>query len=556
MTEISNGNQIKIAVLSNVNLNFVIRKLRRVFCVFETEGYGNELGTMMDRESAYSRFQPEFTFLLMELSELVRSASSAAEAKEVMKDWFDGLEGAMVPGAVYYLADGYFRNAESDLNAFSLLDQETENVYNGLLKELMARKENVRVFPLARMIRKKGEDQVFQPKLFYMGKIPYANGFQEELAAEISNLVTMERRTPKKVLALDLDNTLWGGLAGERQHSEILLSDDGQGLIYKNVQRLLLRMKESGVLLVIASKNNPEDAWEIFDKWPHAVLRRKDFAAARINWQTKDQSLREMAKELNLGLDSFVFWDDQPAERELIKSMLPEVTVPDFPEKAEDLPGALTRVFDLYFRKGRVTKEDQTKTESYESNRLRQELGDQIRDFDDYLKSLQMTICRRDPVENRERLLQLLNKTNQFNLTTKRYTAMELSSILEDPEKKVYLYQIGDRFGDYGITGACILDLSEKPVITDFVLSCRVMGKRIEEAILKDLEEDVKAMGKTMLQGRYVPTAKNAPVADLYEKYGYAVISSQDGGGRVYELNLEKAPERKCFATWTKEGKE
>lgn len=542
----------KIALLSNVNLNFVLRKLRRKHEVYATEGYGNELGILLDKESAYHGFGPDVTFLIMDLSELVRSAESRKEQEECIREWFQTLEQGISHNGIYYVSDAYYWNPERDLMAFSLAENELEAFYDHLLMELLQKRENVRVFPLNRLIRKKGEEQVFQIKLFYLGKIPYGNAFQEYLAKEMDYLTEMEARTPRKVLALDLDNTLWGGLAGDGPQG-IQLSEDGCGLIYKNVQRLIRLMKESGVLLVLVSKNNPEDAWEVIDHHPHCVLRRKDFAATRINWNAKDQNLEEIAAELNLGLDSFVFWDDQPAERELIKMMHPEVVVPDFPENAEEMTEALTLVFDRYFRKGRITKEDQSKTESYEQNRQREELHARYVDFDDYLKNLEMTISRKDPLENRERLLQLLNKTNQFNLTTRRYTASELGEVLEDQEKKVFLYQIGDRFGDYGITAALIADLRGVPVITDFVLSCRVMGKRVEEAILGDVEREIRNLGYERLRGKYIPTAKNMPVRDLYEKYGYDLISTKDALEKTYEIVLEKAPERKCLMKWVEE---
>ena len=349
------------------------------------------------------------------------------------------------------------------------------------------------------------------------------------MAEEIVHLSEVAARTPKKVLLLDLDNTLWGGLAGENDHTPIKLSEDHEGLAYKNLQRVIAQMQSQGVILGIVSKNNEEDAMELIKNHPHMVLRLEAFAAKRINWQPKPENIREIAKELNLGLDSFVFWDDNPAERQLVKAVLPQVMVPDFPEKPEELAKAMAGVYRRYFEKETVTAEDLEKTKQYAQNAMRKDLEARAVDFESYLKQLDMELICEDPLKNLERLVQLINKTNQFNLTTRRYDRQTLQGFLEDGRHRVFLYRVKDCFGDNGIVSAVIIRLPENfaPIIDTFVMSCRVMGRNLEYDILADVEEQLYKEGYKSLIGEYLPTKKNKPVENLYETLGYEKLPEE-----------------------------
>lgn len=314
-----------------------------------------------------------------------------------------------------------------------------------------------------------------------MGKVLLGMETQSLLAEKIVRQAELEERTPKKVLVLDLDNTLWGGLAGETDHTQVLLSEDHSGLAYKNLQRVIKLMQEQGVLLAIASKNNEEDAMEILEHHPHMLLGPEDFAARRINWDPKPDNIRKMAEELNLGTDSFVFFDDSKAEREMVRQMLPEVTVPDFPARPEELAPCMAKIYEEYFARAVITKEDREKTAQYRANAGRNAMAEQAVSFEDYVKKLEICLIPVDPKEHLDRLTQLLNKTNQFNLTTRRYTREQMQQIVEDAGKRVFLYQVTDAFGDNGIVAAAIVDTAgELPEITDLVMSCRVMGRNIE----------------------------------------------------------------------------
>lgn len=548
----------RIALLSNVNMNALIRLLQQDAQVYETEGYGNELGILQNPASSYHAFQPEITFLVMDLLELLGHETAEQAAKAAVENWFAELEGALAADCVYYISDAYLWGAELEA-AEALIDRRAlERLWDDALRGLCRRHANVRILPYCRLVTALGEEHAFSPKMWYLGRILLSNEAGKRLAALILDRVRIECRTPKKVLALDLDNTLWGGLAGEHDKSPVALSEEHAGLAYKNLQRVILQMQRQGVLLGIISKNNEEDAREILENHPHMVLRPEHFAAMRINWNTKSDNLQELAGELNLGLDSFVFWDDNPQERLLVSQMLPEVAVPDFPEKAEELAPAMTEIYHTYFEKAALTAEDLEKTAQYADNARRSELQRSTGSFEDYLHRLQIVVTRVDAAEHINRLADMLNKTNQFNLTTKRHTVSEVQAMTEDRKKRIFLYRVADCFGDYGVVAAVIVDVAgETPVIAEFVMSCRVMGKNIEQGILNQVEESLRREGFARVRGLYAPTAKNKPVAEFYPQMGYDRLErdmtmeakmeadgTADDGCRCYELSLQESHDR------------
>lgn len=536
---------MKIALLSNVNMNFVIRMLQnqsreqskavaengeeglRELSIYNAPGYGNELGLLLDPTSSYQEFGPDITFLVMDVMELLEHDLTVEESR--VERWFSMLKGALKPEKMYYISDAWVQGEELSVCFDVERKQKLEEIWDGQLTKLMAECSNVRCFPYHKLIGRLGEERAFSMKMWYLGKILHTNEAQKAMAEEIVHLSEVAARTPKKVLLLDLDNTLWGGLAGENDHTPIKLSEDHEGLAYKNLQRVIAQMQSQGVILGIVSKNNEEDAMELIKNHPHMVLRPEAFAAKRINWQPKPENIREIAKELNLGLDSFVFWDDNPAERQLVKAVLPQVMVPDFPEKPEELAKAMAGVYRRYFEKETVTAEDLEKTKQYAQNAMRKDLEARAVDFESYLKQLDMELICEDPLKNLERLVQLINKTNQFNLTTRRYDRQTLQGFLEDGRHRVFLYRVKDCFGDNGIVSAVIIRLPENfaPIIDTFVMSCRVMGRNLEYDILADVEEQLYKEGYKSLIGEYLPTKKNKPVENLYETLGYEKLPEE-----------------------------
>ena len=538
----------RIALLSNINMNFVLRMLKKSHEVYNTEGYGNELGLLLDKNSSYHGFGPDVTFFIMDLLEVLEHDLTPENSKSYIDRWFGLFEAGMDTGCQYYVSDAYLWGAELEALFLPGMRQCLEEQWNATLLAMCEKHKNVHVFSYHDILSKLGEENSFSMKMWYMGKILHTNEAQKRICEEMEHCIALQSRVPKKVLLLDLDNTLWGGIAGEHDITPIVLSDDHAGLAYKNLQRVISQMQKSGVVLGIVSKNNEEDALEIIRNHPHMVLREEAFAIWKINWDNKSDNIQRIAQELNLGMDSFVFWDDNPTERELVKQMLPQVTVPEFPEKPEELAGAMCGIYREYFQKAVVTEEDLEKTRQYAENAKRNDLQKQAVSFEDYLKQLQIKVTRVDAAQNIERLVQLLNKTNQFNLTTKRYEMAQMQKIVEDSAKKVYLYRIEDCFGDYGIVSAVIVDVSGIPVIEEFVLSCRVMGKNVEYGIVSQIEEDLATEGWERLKGWYIPTPKNKPVEQLYDRLGYQVTEGLENGEKLYEIKLAGRPKREFCA--------
>ncbi len=538
----------RIALLSNVNMNFVIRMLSKEAEVYQAEGYGNELGILMNPRSSYYAFAPEITFLVMDLAEVVEHDFEPENARVKIDSWFAMLSKALQSEQTYYISDGYLWAEELKAVQDTGRKLKMEMLWQEALEKLCAEHGNVRILPYRGLVEAMGAETAFSMKMWYMGKILLSNQAQKSLCDEILYHVNLEKNTPKKVLLLDLDNTLWGGLAGEADHTPVVLSEDHSGLAYKNLQRVILQMQRQGVLLAVVSKNNEEDAKEIIESHPHMVLRSDDFVAMKMNWKPKHENIQEIAAQLNLGVDSFVFFDDNPTERQLVKEMLPGVTVPDFPEKPEELAPAMAEIYRTYFAKTALTAEDLEKTKQYADNARRSELQQAAGSFEDYLRQLHIVAERVDACKNAERLTQLVNKTNQFNLTTKRYTPNEMAEVLRDSDRGVYLYRVEDKFGDNGIVAAVIVKKAgTKAEVEEFAMSCRVMGKNIEFALMDHVEEDLRRSGVETVTGMYLPTAKNKPVEELYSVMGYKKVCELSEGGAAYELNLSDRPKRTYY---------
>ena len=342
----------------------------------------------------------------------------------------------------------------------------------------------------------------------------------------------------KKCIVLDLDNTLWGGVLGEEGISGIKIGGDYPGKAFAFFQKSLLQLSKAGIILTVCSKNNEADVLEAWEKNPYMILKKEHFAAYRINWVDKAANIKELADELNIGLDSFVFVDDNPTERELIKQMLPMVSVPDFPVQPYELPVFYKQLVNNYFKVYSITEEDKKKTEQYKANAARVQAQHSFIDFEAFLESLDIQIIIEAANEfNIPRIAQMTQKTNQFNLTTKRYTDADINDFLAQGWK-IWCISVADRFGDNGITGCIMINGDE---IDTFLLSCRILGKGIEIAFIKQILTMLKESGFATVKADYIPTAKNAQVADFYDRCGFSCVAEDVDGSKSYLLDLNTA---------------
>jgi FkbH-like protein len=344
-----------------------------------------------------------------------------------------------------------------------------------------------------------------------------------------------------KALVVDLDNTLWGGVIGEDGIDGIRLGTEYPGAAYQALQRALLDLYHKGILIAICSKNNREDALEVLEKHPGMLLRPSHFAAMRINWTDKSQNLREIAEELNIGVDSLGFLDDNPIERQQVRNALPEVFVLDLPADAM-MFARVVRECPL-FERLTVSTEDRQRTALYQAQRDRGQLEQSISSREDFYRSLQQEV-EISPLTKGTlaRIAQLTNKTNQFNLTTRRYTEQKISDLAASPGWECFSIRVRDRFGDNGLVGVAITHLeNDTSEIDTLLLSCRVIGRTVETAFLSFLANRARAQGARLLQGWFLPTKKNAPARDFYANHGFT-STRQNGDGTLWTMDLAANP--------------
>lgn len=358
--------------------------------------------------------------------------------------------------------------------------------------------------------------------------------------------LSLAGRTCKAVVT-DLDNTLWGGIVGEDGFNGLQLGGEYPGAAYRELQRALLDLHHRGVLLAICSKNNPPEAMEVLEKHPGMLLRPQHFAAMRINWTDKVQNLREIAAELNIGVDALAFLDDNPAECQRVRLELPEVTVLELPSNPM-LFAPLLRQHPALERLT-LSAEDRNRSHYYSEQRQRAASQQTAGSVEEFLRSLDQHI-EILPVNEATcaRVAQLTQKTNQFNLTTRRYSEQEIGEFQCSGQSEIFSVRVTDRFGDNGIVGVMIARREGAACIIDtFLLSCRVIGRTVETAMLAFLLDRARIHGVERLEGWFLPTRKNAPASDFYAKHGFALQQQKDTGS-FWSLPVNQAQIR--FPEW------
>jgi len=374
-------------------------------------------------------------------------------------------------------------------------------------------------------------------KLYFLGRIPFGGKAQIRMGKVLARTIAATFSPPCKCLVLDLDNTLWGGVLGEDGVSGVQLGDNYPGNVYKSFQRTILGLRDQGVLLAISSKNDYNDAIDLIEKHTDCLIKKEHLASIQINWNDKATSLFAIAKELNIGLDSIAFFDDNPVERDWIKDQLPEVKVINVPKNPMQYSRAL--LDSEFFDRLILTEEDRNRPEIYQHEQKRTEFHIQSKSVDDFLRNLAMkaTIGCVDKMTI-SRVRQLIDKTNQFNVTCIRHSEEDIESIINNNGIAIWL-SVEDRFGDSGIVGSVIakqIGVNEW-LIDTFLLSCRVIGRQLDAVLLNHLCQVVRKKGGTTLYGEYIPTTKNSLVNEFFPKYGFEAIMDKEN---YWIFNLSK----------------
>ncbi|MBP6878992.1 MAG: HAD family hydrolase [Phenylobacterium sp.] len=386
-----------------------------------------------------------------------------------------------------------------------------------------------------------GRERFVDEKKWATAKLPLSVHALGWLAAEWWRHLAILSLPPAKVLVLDLDNTLWGGVVGEDGIAGVKLGDEYPGGFYKRFQRAICDVARRGVLLAIASKNNRADALQVIDEHPDMLLRSDQFAAMRIDWQPKAANIVAMAEELNLGIDSFIFVDDNPAECEAVRRALPQVEVIELPADPSVYANLLRQSPRL--ERLSISAEDADRGRYYAVERQRRQSLEVAESLDGFLHSLRIEV-NVAPIDAMSigRAAQLTQKTNQLNMTTRRYGEVQLDARLKEPGWAGYTLRAADRFGDNGIVGVALVQTRNGVCEIDtFLMSCRVIGRQIETAFLTALSEIGRQEGARELRGWFIPTAKNAPAAGIYAQAGLEVCETRDGA-ECWRIDLLRAP--------------
>ena len=533
--------KIRIAVLGGFTLNGLEETIRvkcdekKIHCTTYVSGYNQYSQEIFDEKSQLYKFSPDITFLIIDsrnaLGELFLNPYSVSveERKQRVQDKSD---------EIINLVQTFGSKSKSKLilSNFNIPSyspigiNETREEY-GLHDMIRSLNQNIKIglrlepeiyiHDLNSFVTKFGENNVFDYKQYFYGDVRISLDYLPYLAEELMGYVKAVLGLNKKCIVLDLDNTLWGGIVGEDGFEGIKLGDDPIGRAYVELQHNLLALNQRGIILAINSNNNFDDAIEIIKEHPNMILKEDNFVCVRINWNDKVVNMKEISDELNIGLDSMVFFDDDPVNIEYVKSNLPDIQTVQVSDPSNSSK-ILKSMNDFQVLK--ITDEDSTRNKMYLEQRKRTELKTRVGNLQDFLKQLNISV----KIKNADkytipRISQLTLKTNQFNLTTRRYQEEDIRKFSQDKYKIVECAQIQDKFGDNGITCVYIINKDNKQqwTIDTFLLSCRVIGRGVEDGILYQIIEKARKEGVSKVRGEYIKTKKNKPAENFFPAFGF-----------------------------------
>ena len=545
--------KIKVGILSSFTVNGLGETLTvkcsesDIGCQSYVAGYNQYNQEILDPKSKLYSFSPDITFLIVDIRTLLNEifhhpySISSSERKKIVKEKISELRNLILQ---------FKKNCSSKLiiSNFSLpsyspsglIETKSEFGFHDMISEInqelskIAKDESsVYVYNFNQFVSKFGEKNIFDYRQFFIGDIKIAFDYIPYLANDLMGYVKPMLGLNRKCIVLDLDNTLWGGIVGEDEFDGIELGQSSNGKAFVEFQKHLLSLWQQGIILAINSKNNFEDAIKIIREHPDMVLKEEHFASLQINWNDKAQNLKVISEELNIGLSSIVYFDDDPVNQERIKQEIPEVLTVKLPEDPSQYTDILMSLND--FNVLQKTDEDLKRGKMYSQQRQRAELEQSTKSIDDFLKQLNIKVkIKKADKFTIPRISQLTLKTNQFNLTTKRYQEEDILKFSSDNNMIVGCAQIEDKFGDSGITNAFIIEKNDKEwKIDTFLLSCRIIGRGIEDAIISYILNEAKNQGVEKIRADFIPTKKNIPAEAFLPNCGF----KKENGYWIYDLN-------------------
>jgi len=549
---------VRLAVLSTSTIDHLLPAIRvaglRYKVRFEvfSGAFGQYRQELLDPASPLLRFQPELILLSLSARQAISGVPIAATAEEVeealaraieeLRELWGHARGTFKAAVVQ---QSYLDVSEPLFGSYDRLVPAAPSRLIARLNDLLAQaaaREGVLLLDLAQASARDGIDAWFDVARWLQGKMEIAPHAAPRYGELFARLIGALRGKSRKCLVLDLDDTIWGGVVGDVGTAGIVLGEgSAQGEAHLALQRYAKMLRDRGVILAVCSKNEQALAEAAFRKHPEMVLRPADIAAFVANWKDKAENLKDIAERLNIGLDSLVFVDDNPVERARVREALPMVAVPELPED----PALYVRCIAQagYFEAVSFTSDDLRRGEQYATNAAREALHSGSQSVEEFLRGLEMSVVYGaiGPVDL-ARATQLINKTNQFNTTTRRYSADDIARFAAAPGHITLQFRLADRFGDNGLVSVMMLRAADDPGVLDidtWVMSCRVFGRQLENEAMNIAVEAARGRGIRVLRAEYIPTERNGVVSGLFEGLGFAAMPrSQPAGASRWILNI------------------
>ena len=502
----------------------------------------------LSSESAIARAKPDFVLVALDYRGIALnpSAGNAAVAQTSLDGALNQLnvirEGVRRNSGAICILQTIVRPVESSFGSLDFLLPGTQrnliDRFNRSAAESITGTPDL-LLDVSAIAETVGLSEWHDLSLWNMAKSPFSHTYLPLYADHVCRLIAAQKGKSRRCLILDLDNTVWGGVIGDDGLEGIVIGQgDAGGEAFLDVQRTALALRGQGVVLAVSSKNNDETARLPFQKHPEMLLREDHIAVFQANWNDKATNIQAIAKELSLGLESMVFLDDNPVERGLVRRILPEVAVPELPE--DPALYARTLLAAGYFEAVAYSNEDRQRAGFYQDNARRVALSNLAGDLSAYLDSLNMTITFQPFDEiGRARISQLINKSNQFNLTTRRYSELEVAEAERDPDSFTLQVRLSDTFGDNGMISVLICrTVGDDWHVDTWLMSCRVLGRKAENAVLQEVVMNARTRGIRHIRGVYLPTERNKLVADHYPKLGFTALEHRADGSTVWQLDV------------------
>ena len=536
------GKKIRIGILCSFTMNGLEETMqvksaeKNIDCITYVGGYNQYNQEILNPESNLYKFSPDITFLLIDTRNILGDlfhlpySGSTSERKSFVEKKLKEIQN---------LANTFTSRTKSKLvianfgiptySSHGIIETKIEYGFHQMIDDLnrglidsFVNSNSIYVYDFNGFVSRYGEDNVFDYKQFFFGDMKISLDYIPYLANDLMGYVIGYLGLSKKCIVLDLDNTLWGGVIGEDGFNGIRLGPEPPGNTYLEFQRVLLSLYQRGIILAINSKNNFDDALKVIKEHPYMVLREEHFASMRINWNDKVSNVKEIASELNIGVDSVVFFDDDPVNREYMKLNMPQILTADLPQDSSQYAQILKQMNE--FSVLNITNEDTKRGKMYVEQHKRDDLKQSTPNLESFLKNLELRLLIKKVNEfTIPRISQLTLKTNQFNLTTKRYQESDIRKFSEDNKYLVGCLQVEDKFGDNGITGVFIVykDNPKEWFIDTFLLSCRVMGREVEKGMLGYIMSKAKENGVEQIKAQFITSQKNKPIEDFLPNCGF-----------------------------------